>query len=304
MDRNHLQTGIVKPAASYGYPQMIGELHRLAEIYPFLELERAGTSVMGKPIMALRIGTGGKQVHYNGAVHANEWITTILLMRLIEEYAAALRSGAQLRGRDVMALYAETTLRVIPMANPDGVELVQEPLEPGHPYYRELMEWNGGSGDFSAWKANIRGVDLNDQFPAHWEEERARRAVTGPGPRDYSGIAPLTEPEAVALYDYTRKHRFRLVLSLHTQGEEIYWNYRGLEPEESAGMAGRLARASGYKPVRLSDSDAGYKDWFIQEFRRPGFTVEAGRGVNPLPIADFPRIYGALACLLLEGLAL
>ena len=38
-------------------------------------------------------------------------------------------------------------------------------------------------------------------------------------------------------------------------------------------------------------SFAGYKDWFIKVFRRPGFTIEAGSGENPLPIGQFEEIY-------------
>ena len=43
--------------------------------------------------------------------------------------------------------------------------------------------------------------------------------------------------------------------------------------------------------VPYESSFAGYKDWFIQTFNRPGYTIEAGLGVNPLPISDFNQIY-------------
>ena len=56
-------------------------------------------------------------------------------------------------------------------------------------------------------------------------------------------------------------------------------------------IAREFARVSGYQAVRYIDSHAGYKDWFIQEFRRPGFTIELGEGVNPLPISQFDEIY-------------
>lgn len=36
---------------------------------------------------------------------------------------------------------------------------------------------------------------------------------------------------------------------------------------------------------------AGYKDWFLQEYRRPGYTIEAGLGTNPLPLSQFNEIY-------------
>ena len=40
-----------------------------------------------------------------------------------------------------------------------------------------------------------------------------------------------------------------------------------------------------------ASSFAGYKDWFIQNFRRPGYTIEVGSGTNPLPLSQFEEIY-------------
>lgn len=293
---------IVRTDAEYGFLQLMEDMGKLCERYPFITSKIIGSSVMGKQIVALRIGSGERRVHLNGSVHANEWITTPLLMRFIEQYAKAYRSGVPWRGIDPQECYNRISLWVVPMVNPDGVELVQEGVTPQHPYYKSLLHWNGGSFQFTRWKANIRGVDLNDQFPAHWEEERERRGKTSPGPRDYTAEGPLTEPEAIALAQFTRQEMFDMVLSLHTQGEEIYWNYRDYEPSESETIARRLAQASGYRSVKLSGSDAGYKDWFIQEFRRPGFTIEAGSGMNPLPLHQFPDIYNDVASLLIEAL--
>ncbi|MBJ8193326.1 peptidase M14, partial [Bacillus cereus] len=88
------------------------------------------------------------------------------------------------------------------------------------------------------------------------------------------------------------------VLSIHSQGQEIYWNYRDLEPKESRDWALRLAAATGYRAVKLGGSDAGYKDWFIQRFGKPGFTVEVGLGVNPLPMRDYDDIAAEVGMLM------
>ncbi|KPV60885.1 peptidase M14 [Paenibacillus sp. A3] len=295
---------IVETDVEYDYAELVDDLDRLLDTYPFLEMTVIGQSVLGKDIPAVRIGTGPREVHYNGAFHANEWITSLLLMKFIEDYASAYAGGKPLRNRDMTALYEQTSLWVVPMVNPDGVELVQQGVTPEHPYYEELLRWNYDLQQFSRWKANIRGVDLNDQFPAHWEAERDRREVAGPGPRDYAGPAPLSEPEAQAMEAFTQGHSFRLVMAFHTQGREIYWNYRGQEPPEAEEAASRLAKASGYRAVKLTGSDAGYKDWFIQEFGRLGFTIEAGIGINPLPIEQFPQMYDEAIGIMLEGLKL
>lgn len=275
---------------------------RLHSSFPFIHVESIGESVLGKEIPAVRLGKGSKSIHVNAAFHANEWITTTLLMKFIEDYAYAVNCEAALRKTDVGKLFEDTSLWAVPMVNPDGVELVQLGLHAGHPFYEELLHWNNSSQNFANWKANVRGVDLNDQFPAHWEEERERRSVMEPGPRDFTGIAPLTEPEAVAMAYFTCRHDFQLVIALHTQGREIYWNYRDMEPPEAAAIAELFTQVSGYKAVKLTGSDAGYKDWFIQEFRRPGFTIEAGFGMNPLPITQFPQMYEEVAGILLKAL--
>ncbi len=295
---------IVSIVDDYGYDKMIVDLNRLCSANPFLQLSYIGESVMGKPIPAIQIGTGDVRIHYNAAFHANEWITSLIALVFLEEYGNAIRTDSFILDRRAIDLFRRTTLYMVPMVNPDGVDLVQYGVNESHPFYELLMQWNESSCDYSQWKSNIRGVDLNDQFPAHWEIETLRRNPTGPGPRDYPGEAPLSEPEAVALADFTKHNNFHLVIALHTQGREIYWNYRDYEPIRACWIAEQLAAVSGYKAVKLTDSDAGYKDWFIQEFRRPGFTVEVGFGSNPLPIGQFYDIYEEARTILVLGLSL
>ncbi|MDI4646775.1 M14 family metallopeptidase [Cohnella hashimotonis] len=295
---------IVLPSYAYGPDHVAVDLKRLVSAFPFIKTTTIGTSVMGKPIFAAGIGDGPFRWHLNAAMHANEWITSLIAMRFLEDYGRACRRKLQIGGFDAADLYRRTTLWVVPMVNPDGVELVQEGLRPNHPLAARIGRWNRGSASFRNWKANARGVDLNDQFPAGWEEERLRRGVHGPAPRDYSGDAPLSEPEAAALAKFTEDQCFDAVIALHTQGEEIYWNYGGLEPPESKEWAHRLGLASGYRPLALTGSDAGYKDWFIARYRRPGFTVEAGCGRNPLPVSAFEDMYDDCLRLLTEALDL
>ncbi|KRF03915.1 peptidase M14 [Paenibacillus sp. Soil766] len=279
-------------------------MNRLGKIYPFLQTTCIGKSTMGRDIHALRIGHGTKEIHFNAAMHANEWITAPLLMQFVEDLACAYARGTAWQGRNVRRILSEYALWVVPMVNPDGVDLVLNGLQEDHPYRDALLDWNKGSFSFLNWKANIRGVDLNDQFPAHWDEEKLRREHDRPGERDYGGEAPLSEPEAAALAQFTESHDFELVVALHTQGREIYWNYRDYEPAEAEALAERLALASNYEAVKLSGSDAGYKDWFIQQFRRPGFTVEVGLGVNPLPVETFALLYEEVTPILLTALEL
>ncbi|NWL89855.1 peptidase M14 [Paenibacillus sp. 79R4] len=295
---DRIEPAIVEVCGGYRYADFQAQSMELMRKYPQLCRRSIGRSVLGRSIDCFIIGNGSEHLHMNGAVHANEWITTPLLLRFMEELLE--HAGSQ-RSEAIARLLERATLWIVPMVNPDGVDLAQDGAAMADDSWRScLLAWNEGSDDFTAWKANIRGVDLNDQFPACWETERERRQVCGPASQDYSGPCPLSEPEAQALAELTETVEFSRVLSLHTQGREIYWNYRNQEPPEAEVLAEKLAAASGYRAVKLSGSDAGYKDWFIMQFCRPGYTVEAGEGKNPLPPEQFDSIYKDLAPLLFE----
>ena len=116
---------------------------------------------------------------------------------------------------------------------------------------------------------------------------------TGPAPRDFVGYGPLTEPEALAIYNFTLKYDFKLVIAYHTQGKEIYWQFANFNPPNSFYIGTQFAKSSGYKltDTPYNSSFAGYKDWFIQNYNRPGYTIEVGLGTNPLPMTQFNKIY-------------
>ena len=134
-------------------------------------------------------------------------------------------------------------------------------------------------------------------------EIKFSQGYTQPGPRDYVGRFPLSQPESLALYDYTERVDPAIVIAWHSQGEVIYWQYGGIEVSGARELAERFADASGYalEDTPYASSFAGYKDWFIQAYRRPGFTIEVGTGTNPLPPEQFEDIYQASLPILLEG---
>ena len=293
---------VVNGKQDYDYRTMINDIGKLQMIYPFLFNRSIGDSVLSNTIPGLFIGNGQKRVHVNASFHANEWITTPIVMTFLNDYLLSLTNSSPIRGLYTLPLYMQTNLSIVPMVNPDGVDLVLNGLPANETIRTKLIEWNNGSTDFSGWKANMNGVDLNDQFPAEWELERERNRKT-PGPRDYGGERPLSEPESIAMAELTKQMNFARVLALHTQGQEIYWGFQGLEPPESEPLVNEFARVSGYKPVQTIDSYAGYKDWFIQDWRRPGYTVELGLGTNPLPITQFDEIYEEMLGIFLVALS-
>jgi len=281
----------------------------LLERYPFLETGSIGRSVMGREIPFLKIGKGKKQMFYNASFHANESITTPVLLSFAEEYAAAYTAGGKISGVSAAELFDNYQLYLVPMVNPDGVDLVNGILANGI-YYRQARAISEGYPQIpfpSGWKANIYGIDLNLQFPAGWENAKQikyAQGYTSPAPRDFVGEAPLTAPESLAVYQFTREHDFSLILAYHTQGEVIYWKYLDYEPERSREIAQYFGRVSGYAVEETPSASgyAGYKDWFIQEYDRPGYTVEAGEGQNPLPMSQFDAIYERNRGILLGGM--
>ena len=267
--------------------------------YPGCRSEELTRSAFGNPIRTLVIGNGPGKVLFTAAHHANEWITAPILLRFVEELAQAIESGGTLDGVDASQLASQVTIYTVPMVNPDGVDLVTGVYEPGQLPYEAAVDI---SEDFptipfpDGWKANLLGVDLNLNYPAGWLQARQIKfdqGFTRPAPRDYVGRAPLTQLETRALAGYTEAVDPALVLAYHTQGRVIYWQFQDIEVPGARELGEEFARLSGYalEDTPYESSFAGYKDWFIQEFRRPGYTIEVGEGINPLPLSQFEEIY-------------
>jgi g-D-glutamyl-meso-diaminopimelate peptidase len=281
----------------YTYRVLERDIRDLKQRFPFIQVGIAGKSVLGKNLYYLRLGTGNNRVFYQASHHANEWITTPNLMLFIENFAHAYSSRGSLRGYSTVDIWNRSSIYAIPMVNPDGVDLVIQGLSAAGSRQQQVQRLlRPGQSIPPVWKANIRGVDLNLNYPAGWSREidfEHSIGVYGPAPADYGGPSPLSEPETRAVADFTRQHGFRLTISFHSQGRVIYWQYLNHRPPGAYDIAQRFARISGYaiSAVPPADSYAGYKDWFIQEYNRPGYTIEVGRGRNPLPITQLPAIY-------------
>ena len=274
-------------------------IDRLTQMYPSIARRQIGTTAFGRAVTALTIGTGPRKVLYTAAHHANEWITAYILLKFAEELAAAAESGGRVYGVPARNITAAATIYLVPLVNPDGVDLVTGAIIPGSLEYSIAQ----GLGDNyptipfpNGWKANLLGVDLNLQYPAQWlraREIKFAQGYTRPGPRDYGGRAPLTQLESRAVADFTETVDPALVLAYHSQGKEIYWQFGDFEIPGAQALGEDFARTSGYTLANVPEQSAyaGYKDWFIQNFRRPGYTIEVGEGINPLPLDQFDEIY-------------
>ena len=290
---------IVKTDVPMTYGRCREAILEQVQRYPFCRTEVIGQTRFGRELRTLVIGNGKRRVFYSAAHHANEWITTPVLLKFAEEFAQALETGGNIFGVPAQTLAERVTIYTLPMADPDGVDLVTGAIAPGQPQYERAREFADNYPNIpfpSGWKANLNGVDLNLQYPAGWLQAREikfSQGYTRPGPRDYVGRAPLDQTESAAIGEYTLRIDPDLVLAYHSQGKEIYWQFLNYEVPGARELGEELARVSGYTLAQPAESSsyAGFKDWFIKMFRRPGYTVEVGQGMNPLPLEQFDEIY-------------
>lgn len=286
-----------QPITSESNDAMILELVRT---YPFLRSEVIGASAFQRPLRTLVIGSGPRKVFYSASHHANEWITSLVLLKYAEDLAQAIAAGGEIYGVPAQQIANHATIYMVPMVDPDGVDLVTGAIQPGSISYEAARRLADNYPDIpfpDGWKANLLGVDLNLNYPAGWlmaREIKFSQGYTRPGPRDYVGRAPLGQLESRAMAEFTRFLDPELVLAYHSQGKEIYWQFGGIFVPGAEELGRSFADASGYTltDAPYASGFAGYKDWFIQDFRKPGYTIEVGLGENPLPLSQFDEIYG------------
>ncbi|MBQ7334919.1 MAG: peptidase M14 [Clostridia bacterium] len=285
------------PKSPFDHAEMMRTLFPLTERYPAAELSYLGSTVLDRTIPMIKIGSGRREVLYVGAHHGMEWITAAILTAFLKELCERADRTGRVEGLDWQEFCAIHTLYVIPMLNPDGVEYQIHGIDQNHPLSERVLAMNGGSEDFSHWQANARGVDLNHNYDAGFADYKkleSEAGIFGGAPTRYSGEAPESEPEVRLLCDFIRYHsNLRGVITLHTQGEEIFYRSGGKVPTGSGIIARRLSELCGY---RLSEAEGaasygGLTDWCVRACSLPSFTLECGRGKNPLPITDFFPIY-------------
>lgn len=284
---------------AFDHRDMMEFLEGLVRDYPFLELSYLGTSILGKTIPKITLGSGKRKLLYVGTHHGMEWITAMLLCRFLLDFCQCHQQKSRICQISTEAIWETHTIFVVPMLNPDGTDYQIHGVQKENPLYERVLGMNGGSTDFSRWQANARGVDLNHNYDAGFWEYKKPEAEEGifAGATRYSGEAPESEPEVAALCNLVRfEGDLRGILTLHTQGEEIFYQSGGICPKRSAAIAKRLSAASGY---RLSEatglaSYGGLTDWCVQKQGIPSFTLECGKGENPLPVSDALPIYATL----------
>ena len=238
------------------------------------EIFDIGYTLLGRPIPCIFKGskTNG-QTLLHASIHAREWVTTPLVIEMMKNYDGAYG------------------IWCVPMVNIDGVLLVQQGLSsiPEQSLKDFLLSANGGSQDFSLWKANARAVDLNVNFNARWGE--GAQNVFSPAPANYVGQHPFSEYENMALRDLTERIKPSETLSYHAKGNVIYKGFGCVDP--NLDCAQKISDSTGYPLQNSYNSAGGYKDWYVATFQKLGLTVEVGdESLSYNELINFlPQIY-------------
>lgn len=273
------------------------DIEKLAQTYPdLITYESLGQSKFGRELYAIKLGRGEATVFLNGSHHAREWMTTTLLMEMIDTYASAYTNHSTISTYNVRSLLDSVSIWIVPMVNPDGVTLSQQGTV-GLPdeLAATLRRYNGNSTNFARWKANMQGIDLNRQYPTYWSH--IKNSPTFPWYKNYKGTMPGQALEVQMMMDFTYRIDPEMTMSYHSSGEIIFWHFRTLPQHliRDKHIANDLHKLTGYSLVtpEKNPSGGGYKDWFIEQFGRPGFTIEIGKyvGEKNIPLHQFNEIW-------------
>lgn len=278
-------------------------INELCDKYKCIKHSFIGKSACGRNIDVLHIGNTKNRVLYCGGFHGSEYLTILATLKFIEECACSLQNDTEVNGCKIGDSLKIRGLTIVPCVNPDGVEIALNGSDSAL-RYKSLVEKVCENTD--KWQANARGVDINHNFNAGWCELKKREialGIKGPSPTRFGGNCPESEPETRSLTRLCKTVDFERAVAFHSQGREIYCSFGKNTPVLSFRLASVFSQASGYNiafPEEIA-TGGGFKDWFIEKFRRPALTVEMGLGENPLPLSDFEDEYEILRNILCLG---
>lgn len=245
------------------------------EISQFPSVFSLGHSHEHREIFCIKQGSGEQKIVLSAAYHGLEYLTGIALLNFARKF------------QEMEEYHKKVTLYIVPLVNPDGVDIAIHGLNPKNVYHQDLISHTGIINFKNQWQANAQGVDINHNFNALWD-----KVYDTPSPTKYGGPFPESEPETRAITHLLKIIRPDTFVAFHSQGREIYYDFNGLETEKSTQSALEIAKICGYtvaKPTGTA-SFGGAKDWYIQEFNKEAFTIELGQGKNPLPHSQLPSI--------------
>lgn len=282
----------------YSYDEMLEDLALLRNKYvDYITYELRDSSTQGRALPVIYFGNQ-KALHHvmiQATIHAREYMASQLVMALLEFYAGLCNNGENYQGSSVRNLFNNVCLVIMPMVNPDGVEIAQQGYSGN--LTEDVKQWvknmTGIGIPHHQIKANARGVDLNRNFSNGFGKgnivNQQKHYYYYPGPEPYS------EPESRLMLKISKEFDYDCFLNYHTSGNIVYYgcmNARNSVNVAASRLAQLIKRHTGYPcygPKSASISGT-WADEVEILYQRPSATIELGT-TNPVPISQFNQIY-------------
>ncbi len=270
---------------------MMKYLNVMCERYKFISLTYIGESILGRGIPMISLGEGKKKVIYIGAHSGTDWMGSAALIRFINEYCEVKCNSGRIYNYSIEYLFATRQICVIPMLNPDGVDICINGVAEDN-ILRERILSMQHKKDFSDWKANARGVDLQHNYSMGFIDRRTaseEKEIFSGSPFGYGGDFPESEPEVGSLCSYIRfSGAFKAGLCLHGAGDKIFYRTKEKALPRGRSIAQALSRMNGCS-LQNNDNNCfgGFIDFCINEINIPCFEIPCGSTNKKYPYSYF-----------------
>lgn len=282
---------------NYSYALMMANLDSLAKHYPHcLKYEQGDSTYQGRPIPVVQFGDSlaNKFVMIQSTIHAREFMATQLTMAMLEYYTSNYETE-MFNGKKLIELFKGIRFIILPMVNPDGVEISQNGIDGA--VTDDVKEWlskyKEAGTELTQIKANALGVDINRNFRNGFG--KAKYAKDTKDLHHYMGAQPYSEVESRLLLKVSQWHQYSCFLNYHTSGNLIFYgcmNARKEVNEKARNIAARIKKFTGYPCFgpKSAKPSGTWADEVEIIYKRPSVTIELGTK-NPVPIEEFKSIY-------------
>lgn len=286
----------------------------LIDAYPeLLEMEILGYSYDHQPIYVMRLSNSLKQSNLyvtkmhgliESGTHAREVANPVLTSMMLRDYIKDYIDDTYLPEINVQEMLEGSVLHFVINSNPDGYNIAKFGIASikSESAYVKLLSLH--DKNYSNYKANTRGVDLNRNYPDtyydtglnkwvnQWSIKTNAYTSDKPSGAYFFGYQPASELETIALMDYLLSYDFRYYLSYHSKGEVIYGKYTYMTSDVSNHIMTYTSLAStitGYPIPKFYESDAssGYMgNYIVNNTLKPAITIETIPYYITLPNVD------------------
>lgn len=301
-------------ASSYTSESLYKINASLVEAYPeLLEMEIIGYSYDQQPIYVIRLGNtlNHSNLYVNkmhglieSGTHSREVANPVLTSKILSDYVIDYYKDDYLKDVHIKDLLEHCVLHFVINSNPDGYNIAKHgslsiTTENAYNYLLSIEDT-----DYSNYKANIRGVDLNRNYQDcyydiptgkwvdKWSVKENSYTSDKASGAYYAGEFPGSEVETQIMMAYLLSYDFRYYLSFHSKGEVIYGNFTYLDETSQAYISTYKDLASaitGYAipPYYESELSSGYmSDFIVNNTLKPAITVETIPSNVTLPFID------------------